>query len=92
VRKRAQEAADTGAGDESARLRNLDPRQRKALALFRRSDVVTSRDVQALFTISQRTARNLLGLWVENGFVIVLDPAKKSRKYGLADRFKELIR
>ena len=92
VRKRAQEAANTGAGDESARLRNLDPRQRKALALFRRSDAITSRDVQALFTLSQRTARNLLSQWAENGFVIVLDPAKKSRKYGLADSFKELIR
>ena len=92
VRKRAQEAADTGAGDESARLRNLDPRQRKALALFRQSDAITSRDVQALFTISQRTARNLLAQWVENGFVIVLDPAKKSRKYGLAAAFKALIR
>jgi Fic family protein len=92
VRKRAQEAADTGAGDESSRLRKLDPRQRKALALFRQSDAVTSRDVEALFAISQRSARNLLSAWADNGFVVVLDPAKKSRKYGLASEFKRFVR
>lgn len=91
VRKRAQEAADTGAGDESSQLRKLDPRQRKALALFRSSDAITSRDIETLFAIAQRTARNLLGAWVENGFVAVLDPAKKSRKYGLASEFKRLV-
>ena len=83
VRKRAQGAADSGADDESSRLRKLDPRQRRALALFEKSDAITSRDVETLFTISQRTARNLLSRWVEDGFVVVLDPAKKSRKYGL---------
>ena len=91
VKKRAQEAADAGAGDESAQLRKLDPRQRKALELFRQSDAITSRDVEQLFAVSQRTARNLLSGWVEKRFVIVLDPAKKSRKYGLAPEFKRLV-
>jgi Fic family protein len=91
VKKRAQEAADVGAGDESSQLRKLDPRQRKALELFRQSNVITSRDVEQLFTISQRTARNLLTRWAENRFVIVLDPARKSRKYGLASEFKRLV-
>jgi Fic family protein len=92
VRKRAQEASDSGAGDESSQLRKLDPRQRKALELFRRSDTITSRDVEQLFTVSQRTARNLLTDWVKRKFVVVIDPAKKSRKYGLANGFKTLIR
>ena len=91
VKKRAQEAADTGAADESPQLRKLDPRQRKALELFLNSEVITSRDVQTLFAISQRTARNLLAAWAENGFVVVLDSAKKTRKYGIAGEFKRLI-
>jgi Fic family protein len=91
VKKRAQEAADIGAADESSHLRKLDPRQRKALELFRQSDVITSRDVEHLFAISQRSARNLLSQWVERRFVVVIDPAKKSRKYGLANEFKRLI-
>ena len=87
VRRRAQEAAVTGAQDQSNALRRLDPRQRKALELFRGSTVITSRHLEALFGISQRAARNLLSAWVADGFVVVTDPAKKSRKYGLSAKF-----
>jgi Fic family protein len=91
VRRRAQEAAGAGAIDQSAALRRLDPRQRKALELFRGSAVITSRDLEALFGISQRAARNLLTAWVEAGFVAVVDPAKKSRKYGLSSEFMAVL-
>lgn len=88
VQKRAQEAADTGAPDYSLLLRRLDPRQRQALALFRQNETITSHDVEKLFAISQRTARDLLNGWVENNFVVVSDPAKMSRKYRLATEFE----
>jgi Fic family protein len=91
VKKRAQEAAGTDAVDYSPLLRRLDPRQRRALELFRQSDSITSRDVEKLYAISQRAARNLLSGWVEHGFVTVTDPAKKSRKYGLENEFKRLL-
>ena len=88
VKLRAEEAASGGAQDQSRLLRKLDARQRKALELFRAHETITSRDVQKLFSISQRTARVLLAAWVEGGFVVVADPAKKSRKYGLARAFR----
>jgi Fic family protein len=91
VKKRAQEAADAGARDDSIPLRALDPRQRKALELFRSDAIITSRDVEKLFTLSQRAARNLLSSWVKKGFVVVIDAAKKTRKYGLGSSFRELI-
>lgn len=40
---------------------------------------------------SERTARALLADWVEHGFVVVADPAKKSRKYSLAPKFRRAI-
>jgi Fic family protein len=88
VKQRAEEVASGGAADQSPLLRTLDARQRKALELFRAHETITSRDVQKLFGVSQRTARVLLAAWAESGFVIVADPAKKSRKYGLARTFK----
>jgi len=91
VRKHAQSEADTGAADDSSLLRGLDPRQRKALELFRETDAITSRNVEHLFSISQRAARNLLADWVARGFITVLDAARKSRKYGLANDFKTLV-
>ena len=87
-----QEAAGPSVEDSSPWLRKLDPRQRKALVLFRHSDAVTSRDIAKLFTLSERAARNLVTAWVEQGFVLVADPAKKSRKYGLANEFRRLLR
>jgi Fic family protein len=90
VRRQAQQAAERGDRDSSKRLRLLDPRQRKALEFFQKSHRMTSRDVEALFGISQRTARNLLSAWVEDGFLVIADPAKKSRKYELALEFEGL--
>ena len=91
VRRRAREAAGTGALDQSAALRRLDPRQRRALELFRVSTVITSRDVETIFGISQRASRNILTSWVDDGFVVVADPAKKTRKYGLSAEFNSLL-
>lgn len=91
VRLRAHEAAGTGAHDRSVTLRRLDPRQRKAPELFRESTFITSRDVEALFGISQRASRNLLTAWVDKGFVVVADPAKKTRKYGLSSQFSAML-
>jgi len=92
VRKRAEEAAAGGAKDYSPLLRQLDPRQRRALELFRAADTITSRDIEKLFAVSQRTARNLLSGWVGAGFLIVADAAKKSRKYRLAGEFQDLLK
>ena len=91
VRRRAQEAAGAGSADQSAALRRLDPRQRKALDLFRASAVITSRDVEGLFGISQRAARNLLTAWAAAEFVRVADPARRTRRYTLSPELTALL-
>lgn len=91
VRRRAQESAGTGASDRSEALRQLDPRQRRALEIFRASSEITSRHVEMLFGISQRASRNILSAWVRDGFIVVTDPARKSRKYSLAARLAVLL-
>ena len=91
VRLRARSAAADGKRDQSGVLRQLDPRQRKALELFRDRAAIRSGDLEELFGISQRTARNLLAAWVKRGFVAVADPAKKSRKYSLSGEYERLL-
>jgi predicted HTH transcriptional regulator len=90
VKRRAGEAAAKGQIDRSAALRRLDPRQRKALDLYKEAGNITSRDVAGLFGISERAARDLLAAWVDHAFLTITDPAKKSRKYGLKTEFKEM--
>ena len=91
VRARAEEASESGARDQSPLLRTLEARQRKALALFRESETITSGDIEKLFGVSQRAARTVLASWVSGGFIVVADPAKKSRKYALAERFRAVL-
>lgn len=92
VRRSAREAARSGETDKSELLRQLDPRQRKALELFRGSAVITSRNLEELFSVSQRAARNLLAAWVGRGFIVVSDPAKKTRKYALSVDYTALLK
>lgn len=91
VHGRVKEAAKSGKKDQSPLLRQLDARQRKALSLFEDSKWITAAQIGKLFRLKDRTARDLCQKWVESGFLVLADPAKKSRKYELRARFKKLI-
>jgi DNA-binding MarR family transcriptional regulator len=72
-------------------LRNLDSKQRQALTLFQRSREIAAKDVAQLFGYKPRTATLLCQRWVENGFIETTDPAKKSRRYKLADVYAAIV-
>lgn len=44
-----------------------------------------------LFSVSQRTARDLCHRWVEAGFLIIKNPSKKSRTYALASHYQLMM-
>lgn len=91
VNRRAKEAAASGARDHSKVLRELDTRQKRVLGLFQASDKITSAQVGTLLGLRPRTARDQCKTWVDKGFLIVVDPSKKARKYGLAARLRRLV-
>jgi Fic family protein len=91
ARRRAQAAAGGRVVDQSQALRRLEPRMRRALELFLEREAITSREVELVFGISQRAARDVLSGWVREGFVVVRDPARKSRRYGLGGEFLALV-
>ena len=91
VKARANQAATDGMTDSSGDLRELDPRQRKALSLFLTQNEITSIEVQSLFEIKPRTARIWCADWVEAGFLSISDPSRKARKYRLAERYRGLV-
>jgi hypothetical protein len=72
-------------------LRSLNFKQRKALELFKSYEVVTSRQIGELFGFSPRTGAGLCKKWVEVGFLQVVDPSNKARKYKLADLYNILV-
>jgi Fic family protein len=91
VREQASREARTGVADLSAPLRNLDARQRKALALFENSQELTAREISGLFGYQPRTASELCRRWVEQGFLEVADAAKKTRRYRLAEPYEAMV-
>jgi len=74
--------------DQSALLRKLDPRQRKALALFQEFEVITSAQITALFGFKPRTSTALCASWVKSGFLKVVDSSNRGRKYALAKQYE----
>jgi Fic family protein len=72
-----------GFEDRSKFLRELTTQQEAVLTLFKKRKIITSSDIQFFFDISPRSARTLCSRWLRDKFLILKDPAKKSRAYEL---------
>jgi Fic family protein len=72
-------------------LRGLDIKQRKILELFAEYKEITSIQAGAYLGISSQSARLLLNKWVDEGFLKIVNTAKKNRTYGLTDKYEELL-
>jgi Fic family protein len=87
VVKQMLDSKNKGEKDHSTLIKTLDPKQRKALELFQNYDVVTSQQIGELFGFQPRTYATLCKKWVEEGFLKIVDPSNKARKYKLARKF-----
>jgi Fic family protein len=83
-------AAQPAAAEPEA-IRRLDNRARRVLALFATADQVTASEVAQALGLSQRTARNLVQGWVADGWLVVADPSKRKRAYGLSAIYRQYI-
>ena len=79
-----------GEKDHADLMRKLDPKQRKALELFKNYDVITSNQIGDLFGFKPRTNTALCKKWVESGFLEIVDHSNKARKYKLAKPYEAL--
>lgn len=91
VLKRMAETNTQGLPDQSALIRKLDPRQRKVLELFQEFETITSRQVGELFGFKPRTSAQICATWVKSGFLDIVDPSNRGRKYKLASQYEDLI-
>jgi Fic family protein len=72
-------------------VQRLDSRARRVLALFANTDRITAGQVAQTLGLSPRTARNLLQAWVDDGWLVVVDPSKRKRAYGLSATYRQYI-
>jgi Fic family protein len=83
---------EKGEKDHSQLLRTLDPKQRKALELFKGFGVVTAKQIGDLFGFQPRTNAALCKKWVECGFFEMVDASNKARKYKLAESYENIVK
>ncbi len=85
---RDQARREAGSRDQSRLLRELDPKQRKALTLFEGAREISAKDIGVLFGFQPRTAAALCQRWAGEGFLVVANASKKTRRYRLADTYE----
>ena len=88
---KAEEQQNVGIKDISPALRKLDIKQRKILELFVEFEEITSNQAGEYLNLSSQSARLLLNKWVDVGFLIIANKARKNRTYGLAEEYEELL-
>lgn len=87
----AEGASKSSAQDQTETMRELRPQQRQVLGWFAQNKWITSRILAGYLGIAPRQGRELCAKWVAEGFLNVVDPAKKSRSYRLAQRYEQLL-
>lgn len=91
VRAQAARAAQRDPRDASPLLRQLDPRQRRLLALYRDRSVATTAEIGAYLGVAPRTAADLCRRWVTEGFLDIHDMSRKRRSYRLGPAYERII-
>ena len=83
--------AGGGVGIEPEAFRRLDSRARSILALFTRTDRITSGDVASVLGLADRTTRELLQKWTREGWLEIADPSRRARSYRLSAVYRQII-
>lgn len=82
---------EQGSIDQTELMYKLDPKQRKAVELFQEFETITSSQIGQLFDFKPRTSAALCAAWVKTGFLEIVDPSNKGRKYTLAKKYQDLL-
>ena len=61
------------------------------VGLFASNDRITAPYVAPELGLSERMARNLLGTWVEDGWLEVANPSRRARAYSLKALYRQYI-
>ena len=88
VRAAAVKTSHRGGPDQSVLLRQLDPRQRRLLTLFRSQGTATTGEIAAHLSLSPRTVVALCRDWIASGFLAFHDPSRKNRSYRLSAAYE----
>jgi len=87
----ALQYAEQGIVAEPELIRKLDHRARTVLALFAQYEQITADQIATTLGIAPRTARTLAQSWVNEGWLVILNPSNRRRTYGLSAVYRPFI-
>ncbi|MBE6453093.1 MAG: Fic family protein [Alphaproteobacteria bacterium] len=90
--KSKQEQTNGLTADKAPILRKLDIKQRKILELFVEYEEISSIQAGQYLNISSQSARLLLNKWVDEGFIKLVNRARKNRTYGLSEQYEAILK
>jgi len=61
------------------------------LGLFERQEEITANEAARVLGLSPRQVRDLLNDWVEDGWLVISDTARKTRRYRLSAEYRRFI-
>ena len=76
---------------EPLELQRLDRRARIVLGMFTNQNTLTTAEIARVLGLSQRTVRNLLRNWVTDGWLEIVDPSRRARRYRLSAVYRQFI-
>jgi Fic family protein len=94
AREEALRLVKEGVPAEPEALWRLDPRARVAfiVALFAKSERITTAEAAEALGLSARMTRTLLQQWVANGWLVVANPSNRARAYALSAAYRRWLR
>ncbi len=91
AKEEAMRLAEGGSSGTPDELRRLDSRARAVIALFAKKERITSHDVAKVLGLSQRMARELLRVWVDDGWLVKANASNRARAYALSANYRQYI-
>lgn len=91
IHQRAQAGQENKGIDYSKMLRLLSPQQKAMISLFGKQREVSSADIAGHLGINSRSASELAGKWVKDGFIEIANPSKKGRSYRLSPNWENYL-
>ncbi len=76
---------------EPPELQRLGRPARIVLGMFTHREALTTAEMARALGLSPRTVRDLVAGWLEDGWLEIADPERKSRRYRLSAEYRQFI-
>lgn len=91
LRRQIEVAQREGRADQRQLLRTLSHAQRRVVSLFADQADVTSQDIGNVLGVKRQRANQLCRQWCEEGFLVMTDESRRSRRYRLAVAYESQL-